>query len=187
MKERIPNYLTALRFVVTAALLFLEPFTIPFYCVYAVCGALDYLDGSVARAIKAESELGYKLDHIASVFFIIVSTVCFLKQLALTDWLFIWICAVALIKLASIVFGGVRFRIAAFINTTLNKVAKAVFFLFPLWLWFAGELFAFVITLAFLTLACVEEFIINISSKKFEKNKTSIIKLKKKVNRRVQH
>ena len=54
MKQKIPNIITVSRFVGAAALLFLGIFTIPFYCVYAACGLLDYVDGKVARKLKAE-------------------------------------------------------------------------------------------------------------------------------------
>lgn len=180
MKVRIPNCLTVLRFFATAALLFLTPFSIPFYCVYAACGVLDYLDGFAARALKAESDIGYKLDHIASIAFVIVSTVSFFKEVPALKWVLFWACGIILVKLISLVFGAVRFRTAPFINTNLNKVAKAAFFLFPLWLWFAGMYFAYITVLVFLSLACVEELIINLSSKEFDRNRAYLFKLKKK-------
>ena len=184
MKKRIPNCLTVLRFAGAAALLFLEPLSIPFYCVYAACGALDYLDGSVARVLNAESLTGFRLDHIASLVFIAFATVCFMKSVPMSDWLFFWMCGIIVVKLMSLIVGAVRFRIPAFINTTLNKTAKAAFFFFPLWLWFAGVYFAFITVLAFCSIACIEELVINVSSKEYDKDKASLIKFGKKSKKR---
>ena len=180
MKKRIPNYITVLRFIGTAALLFLEPLTVEFNTVFAVCGLFDFADGFLARRLDAKTETGDRLDHIASLVFILISSIRFLSVVPITAWIFFWIAGVTLVKVASLTVGAVKYRKAAFINSRWNKIAKVCFYLFPVWLWLAGIYFAFSVVLAACTVAAAEELAINFTSKEYKEDTLTFFKKKKK-------
>ncbi len=67
----LPNALSLLRLTGAATLAFL-PVGAGFWAVYLLCGLSDMLDGALARRLKAESELGSKLDSLGDLAFVIV-------------------------------------------------------------------------------------------------------------------
>ena len=78
----LPNALSLLRLTGAATLAFL-PVGAGFWAVYLLCGLSDMLDGALARRLKAESELGSKLDSLGDLAFVIVCAVRLLPGLEL--------------------------------------------------------------------------------------------------------
>ena len=175
MKKYIPDAVTALRFVGSAAIMIIPALTVPFFTVYAVCVLFDYLDGFLARKLDAKSCLGERLDHIASIVFIVVLIMRFLSVVKIPAWSLIILMGIAILKCASLVFGAVRYKKAAFINSDWNKWAKAVIYLSPFWYWFAGPIFTSVIVIVVLLTATVEELVINVTSKEYNPDVKTII------------
>lgn len=81
IKKHIPNVVTSLRIVGTFILIFLQPMSAVFLVVYAFSGFSDVVDGYLARKLKAESELGSKLDSAADLLFYAVSLIKLLPLL----------------------------------------------------------------------------------------------------------
>ena len=94
----LPNALSLLRLTGAATLAFL-PVGAGFWAVYLLCGLSDMLDGALARRLKAESELGSKLDSLGDLAFVIVCAVRLLPELELAVWAWVWIGIIAAVKL----------------------------------------------------------------------------------------
>lgn len=179
MKKQIPNTVSALRIIGAAALAFLPVFTMPFFVVYGVCVLFDFADGFLAKRLDAKTQLGCRLDHIASILFIVILTVRYISVTEVPMWAVYTVTGIALIKCASLVFGAVRFRKPPFINTDWNKWAKCAFYLAPFWYLFAGMTFTCAVVLFTMLVASAEEFLINIKSKSFDPEVKTIIDIKK--------
>ena len=183
MKKMIPNAITVLRIVGAAALMVLPLFTRGFFIVYVLCAAFDFLDGFFAKILDAKTELGNRLDHIASLLFIAALSIRLVSSINVPDWAIYVLMGIAFIKCASIVFGAVRFKKAPFINSDWNKAAKFTFYFIPVWYMFAGMIFTCVVVLFVLLVAAVEELVINLTSKKYDPDIKTIIPLKKFVKK----
>lgn len=75
MKKQIPNIITLLRIILSAALIFTENFSVLFYILYFVCGISDIADGFLSRKLGTESLFGSTLDSLADFIFIAVCAV----------------------------------------------------------------------------------------------------------------
>ena len=179
MKQIIPNAVTVLRIAGVIALVAL-PIALDYYfIVFAACAALDYVDGFLAKKLNAKTVLGFRLDHIASILFIVLLSLKFISSTEVPYWAVFTLAGIAVVKCASLVFGAVRFKKPAFINSDWNKAAKVTFYLIPLWYMFAGMIFACVVVIAVMLVATVEELVINLTSKEYNPDVKTIIPLKK--------
>ena len=184
MKKLIPNIISYLRIAGAVAMLLLPAMSVPFFTVYAVLAAFDFADGFLAKQLNAKTSKGHTLDHIASLLFIVIVSLRYFNSLEVPDWAFFTATAILFVKCASLVFGAVRFKKAAFIGTSWNKYAKLSFYLAPFWYMFAGLIFTCVVVLAPLAVACVEELVINLTSKSFAPETRTIINIKKYLKKR---
>ena len=126
------NFITCIRIVISAALLFCPALSPAFYALYLAAGFSDMIDGAVARKTGTVSELGSRLDTIADVVF---TAVCLIKLLPVLDipaWLYTWIAVIAVIKLLNIAVGYLKQKQFPAVHSVLNKVTGALLFLFPL-------------------------------------------------------
>jgi len=89
--KKVPNIITAVRILGTVAMIFIAPFTVPFYAVYCMCGFTDVLDGFVARHWNLTSEFGAKLDSAADLFFYFITLVKIWPKLWITLPKNIWV------------------------------------------------------------------------------------------------
>lgn len=144
----LPNALSLLRLTVAATLAFL-PVGAGFWAVYLLCGLSDMLDGALARRLKAESELGSKLDSLGDLAFVIVCAVRLLPGLELAAWAWAWIGIIAAVKL--LCFAAAK----EIPHTRLNKLTGACLFaLLPVvLLWEHDYTVAFLCTVASLSAA----------------------------------
>lgn len=118
----IPNALSLLRLMGAAVLAFL-PVGGGFWAVYLLCGLSDMLDGALARRLKAESELGSKLDSLGDLVLVIVCAVRLLPGLELAVWAWVWIGIIAAVKL--LCYAAVK----EIPHTKLNKLTGACLFM----------------------------------------------------------
>lgn len=125
------NIITACRIVCSAVLLFLPALSPAFYTVYLIGGFTDMIDGTIARKMGAESAFGAKLDSVADFSFIMVCLLKILPVVVLPRWLWIWIMLIALIKISSVVSGGVRWGKLIGEHTILNKALGFLLFVLP--------------------------------------------------------
>ena len=132
-KNYIPNYITTLRLVGTACLLFLKPFTMTFYIVYTISGISDVADGYIARKMKITSALGAKLDSIADLLLYAVMIIKILPVLIkkLPWWVWLAVGVVLLLRACAYIVAAVKYRSFASLHTYMNKMTGAGVFLLP--------------------------------------------------------
>ena len=158
------------------SLFILAPFSNEFYVILGVCAVFDFADGFLAKRMNAETYFGDRLDHITSILTVIAVTSAAFSVLYIPHFVFFWMIGVFLVKIFSLIIGAVKYKKAAFVNTRLNKIAKTVFYLFPLLMFFAGIVFAYVTVLAVATVACAEELFINFTSREYDRNIVTVFK-----------
>ena len=155
--KNIANIITGYRIVFSIALMFFPPFSLAFYVLYAVAGLTDMIDGTVARKTNTVSAFGAKLDTIADFVFV---AVCLFKLLPILDipvWLWIWIAAIALIKVINMISGYVTQKKWIAPHTIMNKVTGALCFLLPLTLSFIDLKYSAIVVCAAATFAAIQE------------------------------
>ncbi len=127
----IANALSALRLILSVALLVPPALSPTFLALYATAGLTDMLDGFVARRTKTESELGAKLDSIADLTFTIICLARVLPAVAVPVWLWVWVAVIAAVRMVNVASGLVMGRRLIMLHTTANKAAGFVAFLVP--------------------------------------------------------
>lgn len=129
----LPNFITSLRIIGTACLLFIDPLTTLFYAVYTLSGVSDVLDGFLARKLKVTSELGSKLDSIADLLLYAVMLIkifpVLLKKLPVKIWIAVG--AVLVLRLSSYLVAAVKYHRFASLHTYFNKLTGFSVFLVP--------------------------------------------------------
>ena len=127
----LADALSALRIILSVALLAPPALSPTFLALYATAGLTDMLDGFVARQTKTESEFGAKLDSAADLTFTVVSLAKILPTVAAPAWLWVWVATIAVVKVANVVSGLVMGKRLVMPHTTANKAAGFVVFLVP--------------------------------------------------------
>ena len=126
------NLITLSRIVLSLALLFLPTPSVAFGVLYLLGGISDMADGFVARKTHTETATGAKLDSAADLLFITVSAVKLLPLMRLNTWLWIWVAAIALIKIAAMVLRYIRTHTFMPPHSIINKLTGVFLFLLPL-------------------------------------------------------
>ena len=151
------NFITCIRIVLSAALLFLPALSPVFFALYAAGGLSDMIDGAVARRTGTVSEFGSKLDTIADIVF---AAVCLIKLLPALDapvWLYVWVAVIAFIKFSSIIAGFIRQKQLVSVHSVLNKAAGLLLFVFPLTLAFMDLRYSAAVVCMAATAAAIQE------------------------------
>ena len=151
------NCITGTRILCSIALLFCTSFSPLFYLFYLAAGITDMADGAVARRTGTVSEFGAKFDTAADFAFVAVCLVKILPKLSVPLWLWIWIGAIALIKVVNLVSGYVTQKRFVTLHTVMNKAVGALLFLFPLTLSFLDMTYSAPVVCAAATFAAVQE------------------------------
>ena len=125
------NVLTCSRIVLSIALLTQTPLSPTFLVLLALAGITDMIDGPIARATHADSELGAKLDSIADFTLAIVCLVKILPAIDIPLWVLIWVAVIAIEKVTNLAGGLLMYRRLIMPHTTANKVAGVLVFLVP--------------------------------------------------------
>ena len=155
--KNIANIITGFRIVFSIAILFFPPFSPAFYVLYAAAGLTDMIDGTVARKTNSVSEFGAKLDTAADFIFVAVCLIRLLPILDIPIWLYIWIAAIALIKIINIISGLLMKKKWVAPHTVMNKVTGALCFLWPFTLSFINLRYSAIAVCAAATFAAVQE------------------------------
>lgn len=147
----LSNFITSLRIIGTACLLFIDPLTTLFYAVYTLSGVSDVLDGFLARKLKVTSELGSKLDSIADLLLYAVMLIKIFLVLRLSSYL----------------VAAVKYHRFASLHTYFNKLTGFSVFLVP----YTVELPVFVpfcvVVCVIAGIAALYELRIHISSREY--------------------
>ena len=115
------------------------------------------LDGYVARRTNSESELGARLDSIADLVLVIVCLVKLLPAIDVPTWLWAWVAAIVLLKVANVASGIVVEKRLVMPHTIANKIAGLVVFLVPFAIPLFGITVPAVIACAVASFAAVQE------------------------------
>lgn len=131
--RQIPNCITALRIVATAALLFVQPMSQVFFIIYTLAGLTDALDGWLARKLHVMSDFGSKLDSAADLIFYAIMFILIFPALwaALPRVIWLGVATVVLLRLVSYGVAAVKFRRFASTHSILNKLTGAAVFALP--------------------------------------------------------
>ena len=180
-KKQIPNLITTVRILGSVCLLFTKSFSPAFFVIYTICGISDVIDGTVARLMKCESDIGSKLDSIADLIFYGGMFLAILPLLIEKLPLLLWIGAftVIFIRICSYTLAAIKYHRFASIHSYANKLTGAAVFCIPYFsIWFGVTPICtavFVISL----FATVEELLIHIISKEYNSSVKSIFCLAK--------
>ena len=157
MAKHIANILTGCRIFGSILLLFFPAFSLAFYILYLFCGFSDMVDGTIARKTNSTSQFGSQLDTIADLVFVVVSLVKLLPEIHLPGWLWIWGGVIAIMKLASIIWGFVRIKKLVAYHSVFNKITGLQCFLLPFTLQFIEPTYSFAVVCIIATIAAVQE------------------------------
>ena len=151
------NIITCIRIVLSVALLFCPTLSSAFYAVYIAAGFSDMIDGAVARRTGTVSEFGSRLDTLADIVFTAVCLIKLLPVLKVPAWLYIWILAIALIKLINIAIWYIKQKELVAVHSVINKVTGGLLFVLPLTLTFIDLKYSAVVVCLVATIAAVYE------------------------------
>lgn len=171
-KKYLPNLLTVCRIALSFWLLFLPCQSVLFLLLYLICGCTDFLDGVVARRLKAETRLGARLDSLADFCLCAVIVLTVIRQAHADVLVIIGICVVFIVRTVNAVFSKRKFGQILSIHTVANKTAGLLFFLCPLTGTFTN--IPLYITGIAALLASIEEFLILRRSEVPDLNKKSM-------------
>lgn len=171
----LPNILTIARMLCAIAMLTVQPLSVPFFLLFALCGMTDVADGYIARRFNACTQLGALLDSIADLIYIGVALYIFAPMLIACAPLIVWTLCIAAVRLASLVVGCIKYRKAAFLHTYLNKATGFALFLFPALLLVLSVDAAGAAICCIASLSSIEELIINLRSKTLNRNTKGLL------------
>lgn len=159
--NQLPNIISASRGVAAIGLLCTATFSIPFWIIYLWCGISDMVDGPLARNLGAESRTGAVIDSIADLLFVIAAFIKILPELTVTPWQWIWIAAIAAIRIVNMIIGYVKQKRFVSLHTTANKLTGLLLFLLPAAILLLDQKTVISVVCAVATFASVQEGIIS--------------------------
>ena len=151
------NVITICRILFSVVLLCCPAFSPAFYGSYLLAGATDMIDGAVARKMGTDSALGAKLDTAADVVFVAAAAYKLLPLMEIPKGLWIWIGAIAAIKIINTASGFVLQKRFVTAHTVANKVAGVLLFILPLTLTVVDIRYSSIAVCATATFAAVQE------------------------------
>lgn len=116
------------------------------------------IDGTIAKKLNAESELGSRIDSVADLAFVICSAIMILPSVHLPVWIWLWVVAIGSVKLAGIIIGSCRQRKLTIPHSTSNRLTGILLFCLPFALIPFDALIPAVIVCAMATASLVEDF-----------------------------
>ena len=126
------NIITSCRILCSLVMLFFPTFSPAFFVLYFLAGFTDMIDGAVARKTNTVSEFGSRLDTIADIVFAVICLIKLLPNLTISILLWIWIGAIAVIKVINIIAGFIAQRKFIAAHTIINKITGVILFILPL-------------------------------------------------------
>lgn len=155
--KRLPNIITAFRFLGTIGLLFFDVKVTTFWVIYFACGLSDMLDGYLARKLHCESKTGALLDSLVDLVFVVCCCYKLIPLLSFPKWLWIWTGAIVAIKILNQVSALVMYKKCFFPHTIANKVTGVLLFVGVPLTFFLGSIIPVIVIAFFATFAAVQE------------------------------
>jgi len=175
--KNLPNYISAVRILGTASLLFIDPLSGPFLVVYTLSGITDVLDGFIARKMGTTSELGAKLDSIADLLFYAVMLIRIFPVMWSVLPKKIWFVVGSMIILRLFSYGTVAIKFHRFSaqHTYMNKASGLAAFLIPYFIrTAAARPYCWSVCAIAMTATC-EELLMHLTSDKYDPGRKSIL------------
>lgn len=122
------NILTTTRILAALAIIFTEVAMPAFWALYAWCGFSDIIDGTIARKLGKQSELGAKLDSTADFIFVAACAAKIIPAMELPTWLVVWVALIALCKIVGYLSGLAMHGKIIMPHTTANKITGLLIF-----------------------------------------------------------
>ena len=157
MTKHIANIITACRILGSILLLFFPAFSLDFYITYLLCGFSDMIDGTIARKTNSAGKFGSQLDTVADLIFAAVSLFKFLPAIHIPQWLWIWIGAIATIKINNIIWGYIAGKQFISLHTTMNKATGLLLFLLPFTMSFIELKYTAIVVCSIATFSSIQE------------------------------
>ena len=157
MKKYIANIITGSRIIFSLPLLIIPLSSAWFYVLYLFCGLTDMIDGTIAKNTNAVSSFGSNLDTVADFIFMVVCLIKLLPIMHIPVWLWIWISAIAIIKIANITLGFACKKRFVSVHTVLNKITGFALFLLPFTFTFVEPTYSFAAVCIIATIAAIQE------------------------------
>ena len=132
MKKHIANIITGSRVALSLPLLFIPLSSAWFYILYLFCGFTDMIDGTIARKTGAASEFGARLDTVSDFVFLCVSSIKFLPMVSISQWLWLWVAVIGVVRIGNLIWGYVRSKTLVSLHTVMSKITGVLLFLLPL-------------------------------------------------------
>lgn len=180
VNKNLPNYITGLRILGTAALLFVEALSIPFYVIYVLTGVTDALDGFIARKTNTASALGARLDSVADLIFYTVLLVKILPVMLQVLPTVIWyvVAGVLLIRVCAYALAFAKYKRFASVHTYMNKMTGASIFVYPFFLVLPVAVPVAFCVCAVAGLASLEELLIHAITKHYPEDTRTIFAIR---------
>ena len=161
MKKYIPNMITMTRILLAPFLMIFEDITPGFLILFSICGITDLIDGPLARAMHATSQIGSVLDTIGDfLIFLSVFKVLFFNHSLPLVQLIVFASAMTL-HLAAAVYAKSKFKRFFFIHNVLSKILGFLIFTLPFVLFFTKRIVAHMsLVIVVAVLAGVESILI---------------------------
>ena len=164
IKKNLANIITMMRVVLSLPLLLSEPLSPSFYILYCLCGLSDMVDGFVARRTNSESRFGERIDSLADIVFVAVCLCKLLPVIELEGWIYVWVTAIALIKVVNVAIGFVLAHSFLSLHAMMNKMTGFTLFLFPFLVGIKGINIVAASVCMLASLAAIQEFLVVIKT-----------------------
>ena len=151
------NTLTSIRIMCSLVLLFSPTFSPSFFVLYVLAGFTDMIDGAVARYTNTASQFGSALDTLADFTFVIACLVKILPKIDAPLWIWIWVAAIAALKVFNIAKCLIVEKRVLAHHTVLNKVTGFILFILPLTLPFISITLSGPVVCTVATIAAIQE------------------------------
>jgi len=170
----LPNIITSTRFIFALLLVFTVPLSVMFWVFYGLAAATDLIDGPIARKFKSNTNFGAALDTAADYFFLICIMICVFPILEISARSYILIGFVFLLKIISLLYAYIKFKMVVSYHTYFIKFMALFIFTFPFWILFLEENLVILVLGILQSIVYIEELLITRKSDKPDVNTKSI-------------
>ena len=176
--KHIPNIISIFRLVFSCILFFVVDNITLLFTLYILCGISDIADGYIARRMKAETNLGAKLDSIADVTLYAFIVFMLISQTdILNDKVTLYTLALTvIIKSANLFITRLKFKQWNILHTLGNKSIGLIVYLSMPIFYFQPDISSFItlIICIIAVIASLEESLILITSDNYNVNRKNL-------------
>lgn len=157
MRGMLANLVTGCRIVLSLIILQVSIYSPWFYVCYLLAGLTDMIDGTIAHKLGTDSEFGEKFDTVADIVFVVAASYKLLPELEIDMAIWVWIGAIALIKVINIISGLVIHKKIAAVHSRANRITGLVLFILPFTLFVIDINYSAIAVCILATFAAIQE------------------------------